>query len=327
MPAAPAPLKTTRRSSLRLPLIFRALIRAASTTQAVPCWSSWKTGRSRRALSVSSISKQAGAAMSSSRMAPKVGAMASTASMTRRRHRGCRPGWGTAADVHHLHEDDALALHDGHGAVDADVAQAEHGGAVGDDGDGVADGGVVIDEGGVGLDHLADLGDAGRVDLPKLGERLQVDAADHAGLAAAVEGQDVFDLGFGFSSFHRDAPGARRTGDRAPAEGPAAHPYNGWGGKAQGEEGRASRRGSTSKGRRRGRLRAPNRPQPPGGSCISQGAGVMVGGAVRESGVPCTARTVAAGRTVRRDPQRARGLRPQAPPGSGSGKESHATVR
>ena len=42
---------------------------------AVPCWSSWNTGISSCSIKASSISKQAGAAMSSRLMPPKVGAI------------------------------------------------------------------------------------------------------------------------------------------------------------------------------------------------------------------------------------------------------------
>ena len=69
-PAAPAPEMTTRRSSMCLPTIFSAFSSAARVTTAVPCWSSWKTGMSRRSRSRCSISKQAGAAMSSRLMPP-----------------------------------------------------------------------------------------------------------------------------------------------------------------------------------------------------------------------------------------------------------------
>ena len=48
---------------------------------AVPCWSSWKTGMSRRSLSASSISKQRGAEMSSRFIPPNPGAIRSTVSM------------------------------------------------------------------------------------------------------------------------------------------------------------------------------------------------------------------------------------------------------
>ena len=65
MPAAPAPQVTTRMSSIRLFTSLRALVSAARTTTAVPCWSSWKMGMSQRSLSLRSISKQRGAEMSS----------------------------------------------------------------------------------------------------------------------------------------------------------------------------------------------------------------------------------------------------------------------
>ena len=69
-PAAPAPTTTTRTSSARLPTSFSAFTSAASTTIAVPCWSSWNTGMSSSARSRPSISKQRGAAMSSRLMPP-----------------------------------------------------------------------------------------------------------------------------------------------------------------------------------------------------------------------------------------------------------------
>ena len=77
-PAAPAPTTTTFTSSGRLPTIRSALSSAASTTIAVPCWSSWKTGMSSSSRSRRSISKQRGAEMSSRLMPPNVGAAALT---------------------------------------------------------------------------------------------------------------------------------------------------------------------------------------------------------------------------------------------------------
>ena len=79
IPAAPTPVTTTFTSSIRLPTTRSALRNAASTTTAVPCWSSWKTGMSSDARSRSSTSKQRGAEMSSRLMPPKPGAIASTA--------------------------------------------------------------------------------------------------------------------------------------------------------------------------------------------------------------------------------------------------------
>ena len=71
-PAAPAPLMTTLSSPIFLPVTFTAFRRAAPTTIAVPCWSSWNTGISQRSFSFFSISKHLGAAMSSRLMPPKL---------------------------------------------------------------------------------------------------------------------------------------------------------------------------------------------------------------------------------------------------------------
>lgn len=57
-----------------------AFMSADSTTIAVPCWSSWKTGMSSAARRRSSISKQRGALMSSRLMPPKLGASRITVS-------------------------------------------------------------------------------------------------------------------------------------------------------------------------------------------------------------------------------------------------------
>src|SRR5215213_6007109 len=73
-PEAPTPLTTMRRSSTPLLTILRELIRAASTTTAVPCWSSWKTGMSSSSFSRSSTSKHRGAEMSSRFIPPNAGA-------------------------------------------------------------------------------------------------------------------------------------------------------------------------------------------------------------------------------------------------------------
>ena len=79
MPAAPTPVVTMRTSASSLPTTRSAFSSAASTTIAVPCWSSWKTGMSSAPLSLRSISKQRGDAMSSRLMPPKPGAIAVTA--------------------------------------------------------------------------------------------------------------------------------------------------------------------------------------------------------------------------------------------------------
>ena len=82
VPAAPGPFRTMCTSSIFLPTTRSALMRAAVTTMAVPCWSSWKTGMSSSRSKVSSISKHSGLLMSSRLMPPKVGAMALHAAMT-----------------------------------------------------------------------------------------------------------------------------------------------------------------------------------------------------------------------------------------------------
>ena len=79
VPAAPAPETTIRTSASCLSTHRRALVSAARTTIAVPCWSSWKTGMSSDSRRRASISKQRGAAMSSRLMPPKPGAIISTA--------------------------------------------------------------------------------------------------------------------------------------------------------------------------------------------------------------------------------------------------------
>ena len=53
-PAAPMPEMTTEQSSA-LSMSLRLLVSPARVTTAVPCWSSWKTGMSRRSFSVSSM--------------------------------------------------------------------------------------------------------------------------------------------------------------------------------------------------------------------------------------------------------------------------------
>ena len=80
-PDAPTPATTIFMSSIRFLTIFREFSRAASTTTAVPCWSSWNTGMSISALRRSSISKQRGAEISSRLIPPKVGSSALTIRM------------------------------------------------------------------------------------------------------------------------------------------------------------------------------------------------------------------------------------------------------
>ena len=66
-------------------------------------------------------------------------------------------------DVGEALEQDALAFHDRLAGAGADVAQAQHGRAVGDHRHQVALGGVLVDRGGIALDLQAGHGHAGRV--------------------------------------------------------------------------------------------------------------------------------------------------------------------
>ena len=81
VPAAPAPEMTILTSLICLPTTRSALYSAASTTIAVPCWSSWNTGMSSCSRSRRSISKQRGAEMSSRLIPAKPGATALTTAM------------------------------------------------------------------------------------------------------------------------------------------------------------------------------------------------------------------------------------------------------
>ena len=72
-PAAPAPEMTTRNEWMSRSRTFTAPSSAASTTIAVPCWSSCMTGQSSASMTRRSISKQRGAEMSSRFTAPNDG--------------------------------------------------------------------------------------------------------------------------------------------------------------------------------------------------------------------------------------------------------------
>ena len=79
VPAAPAPDIATTQSSGFLPVSLSAFLIPESTTTAVPCWSSWKTGISHFSFNFLSISKQRGAEISSRFMPPKLPAISETA--------------------------------------------------------------------------------------------------------------------------------------------------------------------------------------------------------------------------------------------------------
>ncbi len=76
MPAAPAPVEASLTLPMSLPTTASALITAAPTMIAVPCWSSWNTGIFTRCRNLRSTSKHSGALMSSRLMPPKVGSSA-----------------------------------------------------------------------------------------------------------------------------------------------------------------------------------------------------------------------------------------------------------
>ena len=80
-PAAPAPDTTTRRSATVRPVTLAAFSKAAKTTIAVPCWSSWKTGISSSCCKRCSISKHLGAEISSRLTPPYAGAIRTTVSI------------------------------------------------------------------------------------------------------------------------------------------------------------------------------------------------------------------------------------------------------
>ena len=110
----------------------------------------------------SSISKHSGALMSSRLMPPKVGSSRATVSMIVVRVLRVELDVEDV-DVGEPLEEDALALHDRLAGERADVAEAEHGGAVRDDGDEVALARVLVDLLRVLRDREAGLGDAGGV--------------------------------------------------------------------------------------------------------------------------------------------------------------------
>jgi hypothetical protein len=185
-PAAPAPLITTLTSARPLPTTRTALRSAARTTTAVPCWSSWNTGRSRRSCRRRSISKQRGALMSSRFTPPNVGASRATVSTISSGVRGVEAD-RHGVDAREVLEEHRLALHDRHRGAGADVAEAEHRGAVRDDGDRVAAAGVDVEEGGVRGDRARHLGHAGRVGERQLAAAAQRRPGHDLELAAEVE--------------------------------------------------------------------------------------------------------------------------------------------
>ena len=185
-PAAPAPEITTRVVSISRPVSFRAFSRAASTTTAVPCWSSWKTGMSSSRLSRSSISKQRGAEMSSRLIPPKLGASRTTVSTI------SSGSWvssviGTASTPPNALNRTALPSITGIDARGPMLPRPEYGGAVGDDGDGVRHPCVLVVQGRVGGDRLAHPGDTRRVGHRQVVAPVERDRRADLHLAADVQ--------------------------------------------------------------------------------------------------------------------------------------------
>ncbi len=196
-PAAPPPDTTIRTSAIFFSTQRRALVSAASTTIAVPCWSSWKTGMSRLAaqpaLDLEAARRRDVLEVDAAEpgrdhldgLHDLVGVLGRQAD---------RPG----VDVGEPLEQRRLALHHRQRRARADVAQAEHGRAVGDDGDGVAldrEAAYVV---GVGRQRQADATHARRVGHRQVVAGPQRDLRPDLDLAADVEQEgavaDLVDL-------------------------------------------------------------------------------------------------------------------------------------
>ena len=182
---------------------------AASTTIAVPCWSSWKTGMSSASRSRLSISKQRGAEMSSRLMPPKPGAIAVTAATISSVSFVARQ-IGHASTRAELLEQHRLALHHRHRRLGPDVAEPEHRRPVAHDRDRVLLDRQVPDLALVLGDREADPRDAGRVGHRQVVARLQRRLGRHLDLPAEVEQEraigDVLDLDAGQAVHGGDDP-------------------------------------------------------------------------------------------------------------------------
>ena len=185
-PAAPAPDRTIRTSGSDLPTTRSALVRAARTTMAVPCWSSWKTGMSSSSRRRASTSKQRGAAMSSRLMPPKTGAMSWTV-RTISSTSWVSSAIGQASMSANRLNSAALPSMTGSDAAGPMLPRPEHRRAVGHDGHGVALHGQPPDVVGLRGDGHAHAGDAGRVGHRQVVARAQRDLRAHLDLAAEVE--------------------------------------------------------------------------------------------------------------------------------------------
>ncbi len=163
--AAPAPEQTIFTSGSFLPFSTSALVIAAPTMMAVPCWSSWNTGIFMRSFRRVSISKHSGPLMSSRLMPPKVGSSAATVSTTRSMVSAAISMSNTSMPANFLNST-ALPSITGLDASGPILPSPKHGGAVGDDGDQV---GARGERGGFRW-IVGDLG-AGGGDARRIGQR------------------------------------------------------------------------------------------------------------------------------------------------------------
>ena len=173
---------------------------------AVPCWSSWKTG-------MSSSSRSRALDLEAARRGDvlEVDAAEDRRDELHGAHdlvdvlgvEADRPG----VDVGEPLEQRRLALHDRQRGGRADVAEPEHGRAVGDDGDGVALDRQPPDVVGLRGDGQADPGDAGRVGHGQVVAGAQRHLRAHLDLAAEVQQEGpVADLADGDAVDARAAP-------------------------------------------------------------------------------------------------------------------------
>ena len=214
VPAAPAPETTMRTSGSVFFTQRSALVSAARTTIAVPCWSSWKTGMSRdsrsRALDLEAARGGDVLEVDAAEAGRDhldgaddlVGVLGGQAD---------RPG----VDVGEPLEQRGLALHHRQRGAGADVAEAQHGRSVGDDRDRVALDRQSPHVLGVLVDRHRDAADARGVGHREVVAGAQRHLRLDLDLAADVEQEgpvgDLVDL---------DARRAPRPRGRAPRSGP-----------------------------------------------------------------------------------------------------------
>ena len=86
-------------------------------------------------------------------------------------------------DIGEAFEQNAFAFHDGFAGQRADIAQAQHGGAVADHRHQVAFGGVLVSEAGIALDLQARNGDAGSVGQAEIALRAARLGGNHGDFA------------------------------------------------------------------------------------------------------------------------------------------------